>query len=311
MQMRKVLLEARNDFFFLLRRRNWKEKDLKVLKGIFLGRLSEVDVPVDIFELAVRKALKGDLSFASKILGVDEVDVLEILFWYSPKKFPLPSEKLKRMLKTKNVDEFIQKANSLRMKLGKRDFLDLYLHLEDVDEEEEESKETDILKHIEELSLEELNEEKVKELKSFYRVLPASERNRLRSLRVHPYVVASVVRKPVCPIVLDGSNLLWRGNLSVSYIYRIFEKLSIFEDFFFPYRIVFDRNAEFVLPVSERERFRRWKESPNVFFESPADRLIVSLAISMGAVVLSGDRFREYELSGKIRLITPEEIERG
>ena len=311
MQVKEIFLEARQDFLSLLRRKNWKEKDLKVLKGIFLGRLSEIDVPADIFEFAVKEALKGNLSVSSRVLGVDEIDVLEILFWSSPKKYPLPSRKLKERLKTKNVDEFIRKANSLRVKLGKKDFLDLYLHLEGVDEEEEENKGMSILERLEELSLEKLNEKKVEELRCFYRLLTSSEKNKVRTLRIHPYVVASIVRKPVCPIVLDGSNLLWRGGLSVSYIYKVFERLAIFEEFFFPYRIVFDRNVEFILPVSERERFGKWKESPNVFFESPADRLIVSLAISMRAVILSGDRFREYELPRGFRVITPEEIEKG
>ncbi|WP_233186268.1 hypothetical protein [Thermotoga sp. KOL6] len=306
-------MEARQDFLSLLRRRNWKEKDLRILKGIFLGKLSKVNVSPDIFEFAVREALKGDLTLSSKVLGVEEIDVLEILFWFSPKKYPFPSEKLKQKIKAKSVKEFMEKADSLRVRLGKRDFLELYLYLEGVEEKETKKPEekTDLLVRLKRLSLERLNEKEIDELRFLYGILDPLEKNRVRSADVHPYLVAALMRKPYAPIVIDGSNLLWRGNLHVSFIDEIFEKLAFFREYFFPYKIVFDKNVEYILPISEKKEFERWKNSSNVLFESPADDLIISLATSMNAVILSGDRFKEYDLSKRIRVITPEEIEKG
>ncbi|AIY85822.1 hypothetical protein T2812B_01355 [Thermotoga sp. 2812B] len=311
MQMKQVLLEARQDFLSLLKRRGWKEKDLNILRGIFLGELSRVDVPADIFELAVKEAVKGNLKLSSKLLGVSEIDALEILFWHLPKKYPFPSERLKKRLKARSVKEFIEEANRLRVKLGKKDFMELYLHLEEAEEEEEKRENVDLLERVRNLSIEKLSENDIEELKYFYSLLDLRGKESVRTLNVHPYILSAIIRNPSAPIVIDGSNLLWRGGLSISYIYEVFERLAVFREFFFPYRIVFDRNAEFVLPVHERKKFERWKNSPNVLFESPADGLIISLASTMNAVILSGDRFRDHGLPRRVRVLKPEEIEKG
>lgn len=313
MEMKDLLREMREEFLVLLKKRGWSKRDVERLKSVFQGSLSKIELSPDLFELAVRRALEGDLKFSAKLLGTDEVDVLEILFWKDPGKFPLPSEALKNTIEYESVSDFVEKADKLRKKLGGRDFMDLYLLFENV--KEEKTEEENLLPLFEEklknLSLESLGKDDVEELKVYYELMKPSEKRKVLSLNVHPYVIASIVRKAASPVVIDGSNVLWKGGLSISYLDQVFTSLAHYKHFFFPYKIVFDRNIPHILPRSEREEFKRWESSPNVSFESPADDLIISLAVSTNAVVLSCDRFRDKVLPKRLRILTLEEIEEG
>ncbi len=112
------------------------------------------------------------------------------------------------------------------------------------------------------------------------------------------YLFSSLVRKPKSPVVIDGNNFLWKHDLSPSAFGDLFDCLSTLKPFYFPFWVVFDRSAPHIIPASEREVFEQISKSSRVFFHSPADELLISLAREKRAAILSDDKFRDYDTQG-------------
>jgi len=314
--MREFMKELRDRFLEILKRSNWKEKELSELKAIFLGELSRVEVEPDIFEFIVKeivldrkKDLQRRLKIASKQLGVSEIAMLEILFWYDPSAYPLPYGELLKSFRGRSAVDFLNFSKDLLKKEKARNFLDLFLKLEG-EPAEAQTRGTiveDLARKINEIDLPFAS--KVLEYREIYRILDGRDRNKLlKQLKVHDYVVAGLVRKPKAPLIVDGSNILWFGDLSFRIFDDLFQELSSLETFFFPFKVVFDRNVEYIVPESEKESLRRWLKSPDVLLESPADDLIIDLAVSSNGVILSDDRFRDKPLPRNIKMISPREL---
>jgi len=317
--MREFMKELRDRFLEILKKSGWKKKDLSELKAIFLGELSKVKVEPDVFEFIVKeiildkkKNLQKRLEIASKQLGVSEIAVLEILFWYDPSTYPLPSDKMLKLFKGNSAMDFLNFSKDLLKREKVRNFLDLFLKLEGelTETRKQETIVEDLARKINEIDLPFAS--KVLEYKEIYEILNGRDKDRLLSqLKVHDYVVAGLVRKPKAPLIVDGSNILWFGDLSFRIFDVLFQELSSLGTFFFPFKVVFDRNVEYIVPESEKESLRKWLSSPDVLLESPADDLIIDLAISSNGVILSNDRFKDKTLSRNIRIISPRELLRN
>jgi len=317
--MREFMKELRDRFLEILKKSGWKKKDLSELKAIFLGELSKVKVEPDVFEFIVKeiildkkKNLQKKLEIASKQLGVSEIAVLEILFWYDPSTYPLPSDKMLKLFKGNSAMDFLNFSKDLLKREKVRNFLDLFLKLEGelTETRKQETIVEDLARKINEIDLPFAS--KVLEYKEIYEILNGRDKDRLLSqLKVHDYVVAGLVRKPKAPLIVDGSNILWFGDLSFRIFDVLFQELSSLGTFFFPFKVVFDRNVEYIVPESEKESLRKWLSSPDVLLESPADDLIIDLAISSNGVILSNDRFKDKTLSRNIRIISPRELLRN
>ena len=317
--MKEFMKELRDRFLEILKKSGWKKKDLSELKAIFLGELSKVKVEPDVFEFIVKeiildkkKNLQKRLEIASKQLGVSEIAVLEILFWYDPSTYPLPSDKMLKLFKGNSAMDFLNFSKDLLKREKVRNFLDLFLKLEGelTDVQTQETIVEDLARRINEIDLPFAS--KVLEYKEIYEILNGRDKDRLLSqLKVHDYVVAGLVRKPKAPLIVDGSNILWFGDLSFRIFDVLFQELSSLGTFFFPFKVVFDRNVEYIVPESEKESLRKWLSSPDVLLESPADDLIIDLAISSNGVILSNDRFKDKTLSRNIRIISPKELLRN
>ena len=317
--MREFMKELRDRFLEILKKSGWKKKDLSELKAIFLGELSKVKVEPDVFEFIVKeiildkkKNLQKRLEIASKQLGVSEIAVLEILFWYDPSTYPLPSDKMLKLFKGNSAMDFLNFSKDLLKREKVRNFLDLFLKLEGelTETRKQETIVEDLARKINEIDLPFAS--KVLEYKEIYEILNGRDKDRLLSqLKAHDYVVAGLVRKPKAPLIVDGSNILWFGDLSFRIFDVLFQELSSLGTFFFPFKVVFDRNVEYIVPESEKESLRKWLSSPDVLLESPADDLIIDLAISSNGVILSNDRFKDKTLSRNIRIISPRELLRN
>jgi len=317
--MKEFMKELRYRFLEILKKSGWKEKDLSELKAIFLGELSKVEVKPDVFEFIVKeiildkkKNLQKRLEIASKQLGVSEIAVLEILFWYDPSTYPLPSDKMLKLFRGNSAMDFLNFSKDLLKREKVRNFLDLFLKLEGelTETQKQETIVEDLAHKINEIDLPFAS--KVLEYKEIYEILNGRDKDRLLSqLKVHDYVVAGLVRKPKAPLIVDGSNILWFGDLSFRIFDVLFQELSSLETFFFPFKVVFDRNVEYIVPESEKESLRKWLSSPDVLLESPADDLIIDLAISSNGVILSNDRFKDKTLPRNIRIISPKELLRN
>ncbi len=120
----------------------------------------------------------------------------------------------------------------------------------------------------------------------------------LDEISIHPYIKSVVLSRKRKPLIVDGSNLLWRNDLDVSVLDDLFISLADFDPVFFPVKIVFDRNIRYVVPKSERKKLEDWLSLECVHLHSPADDLIISLARDMRAVIASSDRFLEYDTRG-------------
>ena len=317
--MKEFMKELRYRFLEILKKSGWKEKDLSELKAIFLGELSKVKVEPDVFEFIVKeiildkkKNLQKRLEIASKQLGVSEIAVLEILFWYDPSTYPLPSDKMLKLFRGNSAMDFLNFSKDLLKREKVRNFLDLFLKLEGefTDVQTQETIVEDLARKINEIDLPFAS--KVLEYKEIYEILNGRDKDRLlNQLKVHDYVVAGLVRKPKASLIVDGSNILWFGDLSFRIFDVLFQELSSLGTFFFPFKVVFDRNVEYIVPESEKESLRKWLSSPDVLLESPADDLIIDLAISSNGVILSNDRFKDKTLSRNIRIISPRELLRN
>jgi hypothetical protein len=118
-------------------------------------------------------------------------------------------------------------------------------------------------------------------------------------LNSHPYVY-SVATKPWKPLVLDGSNFLWKHDLCPAYLEDLFLEFSSQSFVFFPVYMVFDANVRFIIPKSGLKKLEEILSSRYSFLHSPADELIISLSREKDAVIMSEDRFREYDFKGKV-----------
>lgn len=143
---------------------------------------------------------------------------------------------------------------------------------------------------------------KLQEYKRFLSILNRAERAELfsRIHHLHPYVQRAIFEKPVSPIVIDGSNVLYEhtGFVNVDRLVEVFDFLAALKGLLYPYRIVFDKNIRYVVPFQQREKLGKWLSSSWVEEYSPADERIIELARRLKAVVLSNDSFSEYDTRG-------------
>ncbi len=119
------------------------------------------------------------------------------------------------------------------------------------------------------------------------------------SISVHPYIVKVVLSKKSRPLVIDGNNFLWKYDLCVVRFEDLFLALSNEKKTFYPVYIVFDGNVEHIVPKSGKNLLDDIISSKFTYRHSPADELIISLARQKGAVVMSEDRFRDYDFKGE------------
>lgn len=119
------------------------------------------------------------------------------------------------------------------------------------------------------------------------------------SLIAHPYITKIVTSRKSSPLVIDGNNFLWKHDLCVKDFEDLFLVFADEKRTFYPVYIVFDRNVKHIVPKSGRILIEDILSSKFVYRHSPADELIISLARQKKAVVMSEDRFKEYNFEGE------------
>jgi len=219
----------------------------------------------------------------AKINASIEIAGLEPFFWLRPRQFPPPSYELMELINDRDVLNFVKHARQLLAESKLDDFLELQAALmrggnEGVGWLVEQINSIRIT-HMSEL---ETLIELFKELDEFSRA------DVLSRLKCHAYVRAALLKRPVRAVVLDGSNIArLRGKLSD--IDFVLERLANFEEFYYPYYLVFDRNIKHIFAEDSE-----WFYAERTYFHSPADELIISIALEKNAVVVSNDKFDEW-----------------
>ena len=308
--------ELRNRFIEILNRKGWRERELSELKAIFIGELSRLEVDPDVFEFIVKriildkkKKLQKRLEIASAQLNISKMAILEILVRYDPNVYPPPFGNILKLFKGTSISVFLRFSQALLKKEQVSNFLDLFLKLEgEFSHSQVQNKMIkNLARRINEIELPFAS--KILEYKEIYRILDRKDKDELLSqLKIHDYVVAGLTRKPKNPLIVDGSNILWFGDLSFRIFDVLFQELAHLDTFFFPFKIVFDRNVEYIVPESEKKYLKKWLASSDVFLESPADDLIISLAISLNAIILSDDRFKDKKVPKSVEVISPRKL---
>lgn len=98
-------------------------------------------------------------------------------------------------------------------------------------------------------------------------------------------------------VVVDGSNVIRHNNINkIDILLNLLDNLYTVDTTFFPCFIVFDRNIEYILRDQEdRDVLSKLSQKKRVYFESPADKLIVYLSNKLDYYMISDDKFEEYE----------------
>ncbi|ABR31274.1 hypothetical protein SU69_07230 [Thermosipho melanesiensis] len=239
---------------------------------------------IDLFALYTYNLLygKGKLFNRLKLfeeIGIQTKEIAELLFWSNPLKFPFPSP-------CKEYDrKFIKKMEKKLLKKQLENFLELYA----LETFKKQNFLNDITTEINEITF--FNFEKIFWIKDIIKELdPISKEKIKSSSKIHPYLLRAIFSKPECPVILDGNNICyWTSHPNPENILMVFDRLSEGKKFYFPYYIVFDKNAKYIFKNSKVLNFQ------NVYFHSPADELIIYLSKSKGAKIISKDNFRDWD----------------
>jgi len=154
------------------------------------------------------------------------------------------------------------------------------------------------------LSLEIYDIHKLPEYWKMVKNLEAHERERLKIFleeRMNSYMLRALFAKQSRMIIVDGSNIVHAadGSINMLLLEEAFDELASMPRFFFPPRIVFDANIEYVVTREpDVSILKKWLLSPWVKLHSPADEIIVEMAKRFNASILSRDKFRDYDVEG-------------
>lgn len=274
---RKVILDFLRDY------KNLTKEGLKILQKNFERsekiQLSKIN-PL-VFSMLLQSLFNIPESMEVKIAEFEsnklsKYVLFEILFWAQPSKYPFPNEEVKK------YKDFLHKKKVKMKNLNLDNFLELYAF--------ESFQKDDFLREIKDhiLSIRLDNLEEHLWVKDFIVYLDPMEKSEIKS-KVHPYIwkVLSSDSSTV-PVIIDGNNILMskilQGPDKISNLLEHIEKL---DKVYFPFYIVFDKNAKYRF---QTEYFSYKK----TYYHSPADELILKLAIEINGVVCSMDRFKNY-----------------
>lgn len=285
----------------------WNKDSLELLRRCFQQPLrNSQTVGQNRFWLIVSKLLYGAenleirLKRAANAMKVDPLHVLEILFWANPKKFPLPSNELTKLIPDREPRVFVRAARDLVQKYNLKNFIELQAAIQKANSEDLVSV---LAGEINSIGIYDCH--LVEEYREFVEYLDYLSFIRLRDSIIHPYIRSILFRVASSPVVIDGNNVVMLRR-SVRDLNNILEALAEYEEFYYPFTIVFDSNIKYVVSKTQGESLNMWLESRHVRLHSPADEFIMEISEKEKAVVISADHFSEWKCN--IRRIDPREL---
>ncbi len=287
----------RDELLRILSKDGWSREDLEDLKIVFSGGIVDYidSVEPDILEMGIKHLLRGKgsiskrLELSSRITGIPVTCMVEILHILNPRKYPFPDEDFARKVEKLGLERALENPMERKSKSEKNvDFQDILEKLQGL--------------HPMDLSCELLEDAEIA-----YDI-SSSFKKALETSSIHPYIVSVVKSRKRSPLVVDGSNLLWKSDLDVSILDKLFEVLSYKTPVFHPIEFVFDANVRYVVPRLESKKLEKWLSKHGVYIHSPADELLIALAKQKEAYVMSSDRFRDYNTEGLKIVDFPREL---
>ncbi len=273
---------------------NWSDQDGKVFVENLIGPLKKrlKETSPDLLQDNLSglfdngHPLMKRLDRLARELSVATLECLELVFWVKPVSYPPPTDEMFSVVETNDLTSFVSKARIILKESMLMDFIELQAALMKPNENHMNW----LIEEINNITLQDCSE--IESYRKLYYDLNVLQRAELNSkLRCHPYIKAALMRKAETGVVLDGSNIFMLRK-RFSDIEFVLQKIAYDDPFYYPFWIVFDKNIVYLV---ETEDTSAWLESPSVFLHSPADELILWLAKQNNAIIVSSDRFRQWD----------------
>lgn len=273
---------------------NWSGQDGKVFVENLIGPLKKrlKETSLDLLQDNLLELFDKDLPLMKRLerlsreLSVSTLECLELVFWVKPASYPPPTDEMLSATETNDLTSFVSKARRILKQSMLMDFIELQAALMKPDENHMNW----LIDEINNITLQDCSE--IESYRKLYYDLNVLQRSELNSkLRCHPYIKAALMRKAEAGVVLDGSNIFMLRK-RFSDLEFVLQKIAYNDPFYYPFWIVFDKNIVYLV---EKEDISTWLESPSVFLHSPADELILWLAKQNNAIIVSSDRFRQWD----------------
>ncbi|KLO22325.1 MULTISPECIES: hypothetical protein [unclassified Marinitoga] len=243
----------------------------------------------------VEKPKENRINDLKKYYNLLEEDIETIKFLMYPEKFPPGGYEKK--LKKYGIELYSPKV--IFKKLPFKDYIDLYALMTYVPLDEKNPFIQNLLDEI--LNLDFLEDKKAyfKKLMDIYKSLNDFEQHilniQLKNFSYYHYKLFNT--NSVKGIVIDGSNVIRHENKnSIQQLIEILDNMFLGKIVFFPVHIVFDNNIEYFLNEEDRKTLKRLAEKKRVYFNSPADEMIIYISRKFDYYILSNDRFKEYKV---------------
>jgi hypothetical protein len=139
-------------------------------------------------------------------------------------------------------------------------------------------------------------------IKEIYKSLNNYEKQMINiHLKSYSYYHYKLINSNPRGIIIDGSNIIrFENNNKIKTLIDLIDNLYINEYAFFPCIIVFDKNIEYILNYEDRDILRELSNSKRVYYNSPADELIIYISNKLKYNIVSNDKFSEYEFDNNL-----------
>ena len=285
--------------------------------------------------IAIDELLFGDMKFQKRfkevldILDIDGWDLSPLLFFTAPRYFLYPLNSLKDFaIKNWNIDshktDYLKFNREFLSRYRKSNLIDIYKTPMELtaafmtldsssDRRTDEGRLVDsedlkiigeFLSEVKKLNLYQLKNMEVKWLRDFFVSLEDQQKysliERLKRNRVHPYIRRVVTSPPYRGVVVDASNIMLSGLVKADpmRLKDLMNALGIHSNLYFPVLFVFDANADYIVKKSREFWRENFMSNQNVVFHSPADEIVLKIAIEKKYHIVSNDKYRDYEPHG-------------
>ncbi len=293
LRVHRLQMKRNNIIRLIAKLGSWSNDDVKSFADNLIGPVKNVvmEKRADFLQKCLSGLFDKGIPLVKRLynlseeLSVPALHCLEFLFWLRPSSYPPPTNEMSSLIGSDDLISFVANARKVLRKSMLKDFIELQAALMKSDE-------SDIdwfVNQINSITLQDCS--KIEPYRQLYFDLNTFERAEVRSkLRCHAYIQAALTRKAERGMVLDGNNIFMLRK-KLSDLEFVLEKIAQSDGFYYPFWIVFDKNIVHLVDKKDEN----WLESPSVFLYSPADELILQLAMEKNAVVVSSDRFRQWD----------------
>lgn len=246
----------------------------------------------------VEKPKENRIRDLKKYYGLLDEDVEMIKFLMYPKDFPPGG--YEKQLKKYGIELYTPKV--IFKKLPFKDYIDLYALMTYIPLDEKNPFIQNLLDEI--LKINPLEDKKsyFKKVMDIYKSLSEYEKHllniQLKNFSYYHYKLFNT--DSIKGLVIDGSNVVrYENKNSLQFLIDMLDNMYFGKMVFFPIHIVFDNNIEFFLNEDDKRVLNALSEKKRVYFNSPADEMIVYISNKFEYYILSNDNFKEYAVDSK------------